>query len=269
MSRQILLIGTLILLVIGGGVFVYSNQEEVDSSPLFRIRPMSKEAEKEDEELVTTEFEPIIYGGSSSSFSSSASSTTSPSQTNLEVPFSSQAPHGNWDAPYQEACEEVSLIMVDHYLRNQPLDQEAADAAIQSLVQWETRNGLAEDITIDQLAWIARNYYGYKAEVIDEVSYDRIITELQKGNPIIVPAAGRMLGNPYFSGEGPWYHMLVITGYDETHFIVNDPGTKRGAGYRYDFLTLLNAIHDWNGQKRDIGAGIKRMLILKQNSILD
>jgi len=71
-----------------------------------------------------------------------------------------------------------------------------------------------------------------------------------------------MLGNPYFSGEGPWYHMLVITWYDHRGFITNDPGTKRGEGYHYDEATLINAIHDWTGVKENIAQGGKSMLII-------
>ena len=41
--------------------------------------------------------------------------------------------------------------------------------------------------------------------------------------------------------------MLVIKGYDaETdQFITNDPGTRRGAGYRYAAAALFAAINDY------------------------
>ena len=44
--------------------------------------------------------------------------------------------------------------------------------------------------------------------------------------------------------------MLVIRGYDDENqeFITNDPGTKRGKGFRYDYQTLLQAIADWDWQ---------------------
>ncbi len=86
--------------------------------------------------------------------------------------------------------------------------------------------------------------------------------ELAKGYPIIVPMAGRDLGNPYFSGEGPWYHALVIIGYDKTSFITNDPGTRRGEHYRYKYDVLMNAIHDWTGVKENIRDGRKVALVV-------
>jgi len=72
--------------------------------------------------------------------------------------------------------------------------------------------------------------------------------------------------NPYFSGEGPWYHMLVLTGYGWWDFITNDPGTRRGAGYEYRFSTLLNAIHDWTGIKEEIRKGRSAVLVLDSKS---
>ena len=38
-----------------------------------------------------------------------------PASLLLEVPFTSQAPFGNWDEPYQEACEEAVMLMLMHY----------------------------------------------------------------------------------------------------------------------------------------------------------
>jgi hypothetical protein len=86
---------------------------------------------------------------------------------------------------------------------------------------------------------------------------------LAKRKPIIVPAAGRMLGNPYFTAPGPLYHNLVLTGYDGDTIITNDPGTKRGKDYKYDIGTLYGAIHDFTGNKDDIEKGRKAMIILE------
>ena len=37
-------------------------------------------------------------------------------EINLDVPFTSQAPHLNWDQPYQDFCEEASVLMAVQYL---------------------------------------------------------------------------------------------------------------------------------------------------------
>lgn len=158
--------------------------------------------------------------------------------------------------------------MAMHYVRGDRgnLTPAAAEDELQKLVSWMTERGYSYDVTIAELAQVAREYYGLHARIRDDVSEESIKEELAAGRPVIIPAAGRMLGNPYFSGEGPWYHMLVITGYREglfgTAFITNDPGTKRGDGYEYKADVVLNAIHDWTGVKEEIAQGKKTMLIV-------
>lgn len=181
----------------------------------------------------------------------------------IKVPFGAQAPFADWGDPYQEACEEAALIMAQHFLSGEPLTPELTDRAILEIVAWETDHGYGQDVNIEELAVIAREFYGLHAQVHTDVSIDRIKQLIATGQPVIIPAAGRMLGNPYFSGEGPFYHMLIIVGYDEDEFITNDPGTRRGEGYRYDQQVLLDAIHDWTGIKEETHTGRKVMLTVR------
>ena len=185
-----------------------------------------------------------------------------PNKIKIEVPFSPQAPDANWDAPYQEACEEMSIMMVHHFFEGTELDQEQADAELLELVAWEEANGYPEDVNMEELANIAEKYYKVRTNILYNPTVDDLKVQLAAGNPVIVPAAGRQLGNPYFSGEGPWYHMLVLTGYDRDEFITNDPGTRRGEDYKYKYDVLLRAVHDWTGVKEEIGNGRKIALIL-------
>lgn len=189
-----------------------------------------------------------------------------PSTFDIAVPFTSQAPHANWDDPYQEACEEAALIMVHRFLQGESgvLDVNDADQEILKLVQWETENGFDQDVTIAELKDIAERYYGYRGTIEENVTPERIKELIAAGKPIIIPAAGRELGNPYFSGEGPFYHMLVIRGYDRNEFITNDPGTRRGESYEYGYDQLIDAIHDWTGVKEETYLGAKRMLVLEK-----
>lgn len=189
-----------------------------------------------------------------------------PRKVFLEVPFTVQAPHANWDNPYQEACEEASVIMVDYYLRGELLNPDQANREIVQLTNWQEANGYKYDVSLEELSQIVESYYGYNTRIIDSVTPGAIMHELAKGSPVVVPAAGRDLGNPYFSGAGPWYHMLVIIGYDKRDFITNDPGTKRGQDYKYRHNVLIDAIHDWTGVKEDIRNGPKRMLVIEQTS---
>lgn len=207
--------------------------------------------------------------------SSKATATTSASPTptppvdtpdniRIDMPFASQAPTGSWDPPYDEACEEASLIIVHHYLEDTALDPTIMNHDILAMVDHEDSKGLPIDIDMFQLATVARDMYDYDAEVVEgaDVTIARIEQELAQGNPVIVPLAGQDIGNPYYSGDGPPYHVLVIIGYDSGQFITHDVGTKRGANYAYDKDVIMSAIHDWNGSVDTIRSGPKRMLVV-------
>lgn len=190
-----------------------------------------------------------------------------PDSVNLAVPFTPQAPHADWSLPYQEACEESSLIMVNAWMVGTPsglMEADVADRLIQELVAWqEERFGYYEDTSAEETAVIAREFYGYaNSEVLPVESIEDVKKVLADGYAVILPAAGKKLGNPYFSGEGPLYHMLVVKGYTKDgRIITNDPGTKRGEDFLYDAETLFSAIGDWNdGNPAD---GEKLMIILK------
>ncbi|MDZ4221418.1 MAG: C39 family peptidase, partial [Patescibacteria group bacterium] len=169
-----------------------------------------------------------------------------PAAYNLAIPFQSQAPHANWDLPYGEACEEASLIMADRFFKGESLGPEEMDAEILRVVDWEKETfGYYEDTKAAEVVVMAREYFGLNATLDYDVSVANIKSHLAANKAVVVPAAGRMLKNPYFSGEGPVYHMLVIRGYTDTHFIANDPGTKRGGSFLYAYDVLIDAIHDW------------------------
>ena len=205
----------------------------------------------------------VLLTSCSTQASLSEQGSVLPKKVQIEVPFSPQAPHANWDAPYQEACEEMALIMGIYFLQGKELTPEIADREIKDLVKWETEHGYPEDVTLEQLNQIGCEYYKVCTNyVINQVRTEVIKEQIAKGNPVILPAAGRRLLNPYFSGDGPWYHMLIVKGYDRNEFITNDPGTKRGKGYKYKYDRLVNAIHDWTGVKEEIEKGQRKMMVV-------
>lgn len=185
-----------------------------------------------------------------------------PKEINLAVPFTPQAPFADWNLPYKEACEESSLIMVDYFLKNQTLTPSLADREILNLAAYQKQKlGYFEDTDAETTAKIMRDYYGYKGvKAVYGITVDDIKKELAKGRPVIIPAAGRLLGNPFYTFPGPLYHMLVIKGYTGENFITNDPGTRRGENFLYSFDRLYNAIHDWNNG--DIYNGRKAMIVV-------
>ena len=180
-----------------------------------------------------------------------------PLQYNLDVPFQSQAPTGDWNMPYQEACEEASLIMADAFYNKTSLTVGEMDERIKKLVDWQVKKfGYYEDTTVEEVVIIAREYFGLKAELDDNVSVDNIKKYISQNKLVLVPVAGKILPNPNFRNGGPIYHMLVIRGYTPDKFITNDPGTRKGKEFVYGYNDLINAVHAWprptGGSKRDV-----------------
>ncbi|MBU0540730.1 C39 family peptidase [Patescibacteria group bacterium] len=192
-----------------------------------------------------------------------------PDEVNLDVPFTAQAPHQNWDMPYQEACEEAAVIMMDGFFKGQSgkISADAADEAIKKIVAFENAQyGFYEDTTALQTAQLIKDYYGYTNITVKPFdSADDIKSVLAEGYPVLIPAAGKLLHNPNFKNGGPPYHMLVIRGYTPDFFITNDPGTRKGQGYVYTYDTILEAAHDWTGSKDTVQNGDRVMIVVRPN----
>jgi hypothetical protein len=193
-----------------------------------------------------------------------------PDRVHLDVPFTPQSPYADWNPPFDEACEEVSLIMAEFALRGEDLPQARAAQEIRDLAAWVDDAGYAVDVTVAELAAIARERFGRKAIVYEgeDVNIENMQRLLAAGYPVIVPAAGQHIGNPYFSGDGPPYHMLALIGYEDggmlsgLEFITNEPGTRRGENYRYSADVIDKVIHDWNGSKETILSGKRAILVI-------
>jgi hypothetical protein len=188
-----------------------------------------------------------------------------PATFDQPMAFSRQAPFGNWDAAHEETCEEASLVIVDKFFKGLPLDEKIMDEELNKVIPREKETfGFFESTNTEETARLAREYFKLNAEVSSEVTVERIKKELVAGNLIILPLAGREVHNPNYTGEGPLYHMLVVRGYDRDQFITNDPGTRKGQGYKYKYQVLLDATHDWNGG--DIYKGEKMMIVIKNKN---
>ena len=185
---------------------------------------------------------------------------------NLAVPFTSQAPTANWEQPFQDACEEASVLMVDYYYQNNNLPEPIeVENILTEMVDWQISNwGDHHNLTMQELAEFVTMTFGYQTELIPDLTPDKIREYLALGQPVIVPADGHKLANPYFSNDGPDYHMLVIKGHQDDYFITNDPGTRLGEDFVYTTENLFNSIAEWN-QKESRATGLKVGLILLPN----
>jgi hypothetical protein len=184
---------------------------------------------------------------------------------NLAVPFTIQSPDQKWEDPYDEGCEEASILMVYSFLKNKEISVDSALKDIGAMIDWQEENFKGHfDLSVNYTAQMAREFLDITAEVVFLNSIDDIKKIVKTGYPVILPTAGKKLGNPNFRGAGPLYHMLVVKGFTADGLIItNDPGTRKGENYVYDANVLWNAIGDWDeqlenpNQERKVGIVIK------------
>jgi uncharacterized protein YvpB len=265
-AKKIILKVTVLTLLLLGLVVYWQKDELVF---LFKKRQSVPEAKTADQATATTQetagLAPAVKTETAQSVDPPRAETVIPPTYNLKVPFTSQAPLAVWDKKDEEACEETALLMAHRYYTGHGIDSTAdARNGIDQIIEWEKANlgGVWESTTAAELTQVAQGMLGYKqAHIIKDPSIDIIKGAISSGHPVLVPAAGRQLDNPFFKQPGPLYHMIVIKGYDDHEFITNDPGTRRGADYRYKFQTVLNANHDWNGGA--VESGEKVIIVLK------
>jgi hypothetical protein len=176
---------------------------------------------------------------------------------NLAVPFTSQAPTANWAEPFQNACEEASLIMVEYYYENKKMpDKLAVEKIIVDMVAWQVKTwGVHPELPIAKEADLALAMYNQKTEIVNNLTVEKIKDLLRQGRPVIVSADGKKLANPNFTNGGPVYHMLVIKGFTGDKFITNDPGTRLGADFIYTQDNLMYSLADWDENKNAATGG--------------
>lgn len=186
------------------------------------------------------------------------------------VPFTSQSPFGDWADPRQQhGCEEASLLMAHCFLSGEGLSKEKALTEIFAMSAYEEENyGGFHDLSLEDTLKFYRAYYGYERSFVKfDIDADDIKREIAKGSPVIVPMDGTKLGNPYYTAPGPERHELIVKGYDDRagEFVTNDPGTRFGEDYRYDYETFMGAIRAYKtGNEVPIGPVEKGMLVIEK-----
>ncbi len=203
-----------------------------------------------------TDVQPLPIAAASSFDPATPSPTPLPERLLLQVPYTTQAPLGNW-AQHQESCEEATLSMLAAYWQRDTavvIDPHSADATIAALVSWQVQRwGSEDDLTDTRLGELAKQYYGYGYRIVPN-DPQAVREQIAAGRPLIAGVRTHGLGNPNYPGYSNHYeqqgwsvpHFVLVIGYDSDGVWLNDPGITKGRGYHITWAQLTHAIDDLN-----------------------
>ncbi len=269
MFKKVFSLSFLAALLIFGGYYVYKSQPFQPEDVPLEIDPGSLQAS-----LLGVESEATPNGGFGGLIPESQASglppkkattpqplvvTPLPEELNLKAAFYAQAPHGNWDYPWQEACEEASVLLVANAYDKEEWTKDEFNEEILKLVDWEKITfGDYKHTDVEQTKQMIEDNFGFTVVIHENPTFDDVKKILNKGHFIIGTFAGKELKNPNFSNGGPNYHAMVIKGYKKGEKVITlDVGTKRGKDYVYSWKTLQSSLHDY---AEPIQKGKKRFL---------
>jgi len=252
MKKLNLIITLFVVVVIIGSVVLCQKEQSFSDIPGYTQKP-------------TPYSSPTV---SKSPPSTTTNLATPPIGESLKVPFTPQAPTGNWDQLHNEACEEASAIMAAAYFSGDTRTKIPAtevEESLTTLTNWQQTNfGYYLDTTVEETAEMIRSFYNLKAVVVSNYTEKNIKDALNANKVVIIPVNGRLISNPYYKQPGPIYHMIVVRGYTTTQLITNDPGTRNGENYKYSFATLKNAPADWNHATNTIDENRSLMIVVSK-----
>lgn len=176
---------------------------------------------------------------------------------NLNVPFTPETPDNVWTAPWKDACEEASIVMVSQYYlgkQNALIPKAAAKALMQKyftienkIFGWNANTDAAHTAKL-----INEHSKIFAAEIKNNPTLAEIKAEVQAGRPVIAAlnalALTKINDHLRFRRNGSYYHMLVIVGYDDetNEFIVNDNGDYSGLDHRYSYDIIMDSLRDYS-----------------------
>ncbi len=177
------------------------------------------------------------------------------------VPYTVQAPTGNWDTAHEEYCEAAAVLMVGRFYKgakypNDRIPPSDADAAMSQIVQYERQTwpGIV-DLSLDKVGQDGKQFYNLRP-AISPATLDNIKKAIAGGNPVIIPVMthggpGGTKISPYYSA-GNVYHVIVLIGYDTQKLYSDDAGISQGQNYPYTWEVLSVAMQ---AQQQRMGQG--------------
>jgi hypothetical protein len=186
-----------------------------------------------------------------------------PDKKTINVPYTSQAPAGNWSEPWGNACEETSIYMVSSFYANDPIKRDAAIKNIKNILAVKKQDfKVSKDESLQEISDLIKALgFPWTTKIVNNPTEEQLKQELSANRPIIVPVFAPTLGQT----DGADYHVMVLIGYDDATktFIVNDPGITNGQNRHFPYDTFMAAIHDLN--QKDYQAGESAVLFTQQS----
>lgn len=189
-----------------------------------------------------------------------------PTELNLPVPFSTQAPTGNW--ANNEACEETSAIMASAYLNGSTQEDLPADMVqeeISRLITWENEHFKYNTNTgARDTAAMIENNLNLKTTIKEDFTEGDLKMALTNNAVLLLPLNAQSLDPSNYPDLHPTYHMVVIRGYKDHTFYINDPGTSKGKNNAYTFEEIHNFAADWNQETKKIDTTKKLVIVVSK-----
>jgi len=177
----------------------------------------------------------------------------------LDIKFYSQFPLDiatwiKYEEPYQNFCEESSLLNWYYYLTwKQPsLNEYDKDLLklkkIEDLILvWWYKHSSLENTLKSLIAFQDDNQKVFW-EIIENPTIEVIKENISKWNPIIVPLYWKWLTNPLFRDWWPIYHNLIIKGFKNDIFIVNEVWVSNWDWFKYKQNELMENIYNYDSK---------------------
>ncbi len=171
----------------------------------------------------------------------------------IPVPYTSEVPLGSWVKPWNNACEEASMVMAEsYYFGNESMTKDVAVKYMLPLFDIENKiYGGNADTDAARTARLLNDYLSVSTTIKTNPTLNDIKSQLRLGRPVISFHYARDIKNPYYHWRvgGSYYHVLLIIGFDDNtnEFIINDSGDdKTGAAHRYPYDLIMRTLHDFN-----------------------
>lgn len=179
-----------------------------------------------------------------------------PKEKGIDVKFYSQFPLNistwiKYDEPYQNFCEEASLLnwyyhllWIEPDLKEYNQDLLKLKEIEDLLFEWWYKHTSLEDTLKLLIAFQDEQKVFW--EIIEKPSIQIIKEHINKWNLIIAPLYGKWLSNNLFIDWWPIYHNLLIKWYTEGNFITNEVWVSKWDWFMYNQTELMENIHNYD-----------------------